>query len=112
MAAQPFAERLLRVAPPRFVVMERMDRARADLLRASEASAVLLLTVHHIAADGESMGPLVSDMMAAYAARATGAGHGRSGDAPGQSAGGRHIPMAGTVPRQAMGPRERKPNRS
>ncbi|MGV9857503.1 amino acid adenylation domain-containing protein [Gordonia sp. NPDC003425] len=45
---------------------------RARLWRGGEHDVVFALVVHHIAADGESMGPLVTDMIAAYAARAAG----------------------------------------
>ncbi|MEU6762946.1 amino acid adenylation domain-containing protein [Streptomyces sp. NPDC046853] len=45
---------------------------RAELLRTSAEEHVLLLTVHHIAADGWSMGPLAQDLAAAYAARVDG----------------------------------------
>ncbi|MEU8603923.1 amino acid adenylation domain-containing protein [Streptomyces parvulus] len=42
---------------------------RAELLRTGAEEHTLLLTVHHIAADGWSMGPLAQDLAAAYAAR-------------------------------------------
>ncbi|WP_432082968.1 amino acid adenylation domain-containing protein [Streptomyces sp. WAC 04229] len=45
---------------------------RAELLRTSAEEHTLLLTVHHIAADGWSMGPLAQDLAAAYAARISG----------------------------------------
>ncbi|SFL53980.1 non-ribosomal peptide synthetase [Streptomyces pini] len=45
---------------------------RARLYRTGEREHVLLLLVHHIAADGASMGPLVGDLAAAYAARLAG----------------------------------------
>ncbi|MDY6811192.1 MAG: amino acid adenylation domain-containing protein, partial [Actinomycetota bacterium] len=46
---------------------------RARLLRVADDEFVFAIVAHHIAADGESMAPLVGDLMAAYAARVTGA---------------------------------------
>ncbi|MFD8572356.1 amino acid adenylation domain-containing protein [Streptomyces sp. NPDC059639] len=45
---------------------------RAELLEIAAEEHVLLLTLHHIAADAWSMGPLAQDLAAAYAARTTG----------------------------------------
>ncbi|MET8764167.1 amino acid adenylation domain-containing protein [Lentzea sp. NPDC004782] len=44
----------------------------AGLVREGETEWVLMLIVHHSAADGESMGPLAADLSAAYRARAEG----------------------------------------
>ncbi|MFV3116267.1 non-ribosomal peptide synthase/polyketide synthase [Gordonia amicalis] len=46
---------------------------RARVLRISDDEHVFALVVHHIAADGESVAPLVADLVAAYVARTTGA---------------------------------------
>nr|APD71797.1 non-ribosomal peptide synthetase 8 [Streptomyces sp.] len=45
---------------------------RATLLRSGERDHVLLLLVHHIASDGESMEPLSRDLATAYTARLRG----------------------------------------
>ncbi|MCI3928030.1 non-ribosomal peptide synthase/polyketide synthase [Streptomyces sp. AN091965] len=45
---------------------------RATLFRSGARDHHLLLLIHHIATDGESMGPLVRDLAAAYTARLTG----------------------------------------
>ena len=45
---------------------------RVDLLQLSPTEHVLVMTVHHIAADGFSIGPLTRDVMTAYGARLQG----------------------------------------
>ncbi|WP_344716263.1 amino acid adenylation domain-containing protein, partial [Gordonia defluvii] len=45
---------------------------RVRLCKITDQEFILAVVVHHIAADGESMLPLVSDVVAAYAARAAG----------------------------------------
>ena len=44
----------------------------AELLRTGDTDHALLVVVHHIAADGWSMGPLMRDLSAAYSARLVG----------------------------------------
>ncbi|MFD6895956.1 non-ribosomal peptide synthase/polyketide synthase, partial [Rhodococcus sp. NPDC060086] len=45
---------------------------RVQLLELSDTEHVLVLVLHHIAADGFSMGPLTRDVVTAYASRAAG----------------------------------------
>ncbi|WP_255326761.1 condensation domain-containing protein, partial [Rhodococcus aetherivorans] len=45
---------------------------RVRLLKVTDRDFVLVFVVHHIAADGFSMGPLTRDVMVAYAARSRG----------------------------------------
>ncbi|WP_138905506.1 non-ribosomal peptide synthetase, partial [Streptomyces albidochromogenes] len=47
---------------------------RVTLLRTGPESAVLLVLLHHIATDGQSLRPLFADLSAAYAARRAGRG--------------------------------------
>ncbi|WP_417715339.1 non-ribosomal peptide synthase/polyketide synthase, partial [Rhodococcus daqingensis] len=54
------------------VVPMRASLYRVDTDSADEAEFVLVLVVHHIAADGFSMGPLIRDVVTAYASRSVG----------------------------------------
>ncbi|UNT00736.1 amino acid adenylation domain-containing protein [Streptomyces tubbatahanensis] len=63
---------LLRAAAERGFDLGRELPLRAHLLELAPQEQVLLLTLHHIAADGWSMGPLAQDLAAAYAARCAG----------------------------------------
>ncbi|MFZ3569667.1 amino acid adenylation domain-containing protein [Streptomyces sp. BH097] len=71
-STQDGAAQLLRTAAREGFDLARDLPLRAELLQTGVEEHVLLLTVHHIAADGWSMGPLAQDLAAAYAARATG----------------------------------------
>ncbi|MEV7941741.1 amino acid adenylation domain-containing protein, partial [Kitasatospora sp. NPDC088264] len=53
--------------------LARQIPIRPQVFRLAEQDHVLLLLVHHIAGDGESMAPLARDLAAAYEARLTGA---------------------------------------
>ncbi|WP_156095165.1 non-ribosomal peptide synthetase, partial [Nocardia lijiangensis] len=70
-AADPDAALAEFVATPFDVTAE--VPLRIGLARLAERDHLLALVVHHIAADGFSMGPLARDLAAAYAARTTGA---------------------------------------
>ncbi|RSS46142.1 non-ribosomal peptide synthetase [Streptomyces sp. WAC08241] len=59
------------VAEP--IDIERELPLRATLLRLADESHVLVLVLHHIAADGSSLAPLVRDLGTAYRARLGGA---------------------------------------
>ncbi|MBX4378257.1 hypothetical protein K4H02_24685, partial [Mycobacterium tuberculosis] len=45
---------------------------RVRLLREDESTHLLVVVLHHIVADGESMGPFLGDLITAYAARTSG----------------------------------------
>nr|WP_245600834.1 non-ribosomal peptide synthetase [Streptomyces sulphureus] len=63
---------LLRAAARRGFALTHQPPLRAELFTEGEESHTLLVVVHHIAADGWSMGPLAQDLAAAYAARRAG----------------------------------------
>ena len=67
-AREAEAWRLARAEAERPFDLARGPLLRAALLRLSETSHVLLLTVHHIVSDGWSTGVLVREMAALYAA--------------------------------------------
>ncbi|MEU9045986.1 MULTISPECIES: amino acid adenylation domain-containing protein [unclassified Kitasatospora] len=62
----------LRTAAARPFDLAAEPPLRADLLALAPDRHVLLLTVHHIACDGWSLGPLARDLGTAYRARAAG----------------------------------------
>ncbi|WP_227979661.1 non-ribosomal peptide synthase/polyketide synthase [Nocardia spumae] len=65
--------RLLRdLAAESFVVRERAP-IRMTVLRCASDLHILVVSIHHIAADGWSIAPLTRDLMSAYAARTAGA---------------------------------------
>ncbi|MGW1978274.1 amino acid adenylation domain-containing protein [Streptomyces sp. NPDC001889] len=71
LAPRDLAARLAEVAAHRFA-LDREIPFRAHLLTMGPADHLLMLLVHHIAADGASRGPLLRDLDTAYAARREG----------------------------------------
>ncbi|MEV4341497.1 condensation domain-containing protein, partial [Streptomyces sp. NPDC049590] len=71
VAPDDLPEAVARAAGHRFDLSAEAP-VRAELLRCGAEEHVLALTLHHSAADGESMGPLVRDLSTAYAARLAG----------------------------------------
>ncbi|GHA72427.1 non-ribosomal peptide synthetase [Streptomyces termitum] len=72
LAVSPLDEAAVRAAARRGFDLAAELPLRAELFRGSDEEHVLLLVVHHIAADGWSVGPLGADLAAAYAARRAG----------------------------------------
>ncbi|MEW1630472.1 amino acid adenylation domain-containing protein, partial [Streptomyces sp. NPDC089173] len=64
-------ERVARIVRHGFE-LDREIPVRAGLLVTGPDTSVLVVIIHHIAADGWSMGPLVRDLVAAYTARRDG----------------------------------------
>ncbi|GAB05159.1 putative non-ribosomal peptide synthetase, partial [Gordonia amarae NBRC 15530] len=62
---------LLHAATRGFVVSEQ-SAFRVRLLRSAPGEWIFLAVLHHIVSDGESMGPLLTDIVTAYVARAHG----------------------------------------
>ncbi|MFE2378170.1 amino acid adenylation domain-containing protein [Streptomyces sp. NPDC059398] len=62
----------LRASAVRSFDLARELPLRAELFALADDQHVLLLTAHHIAADGWSMGPLAQDLAGAYSARVAG----------------------------------------
>ncbi len=74
VSAEDLQSRIFDLAVLPFAVDEHAP-ARLTLLRVAPETHVLVLAVHHIAADGWSIAPLTRDLMLAYASR-------RGGEAP------------------------------
>ncbi|MFF0543426.1 non-ribosomal peptide synthase/polyketide synthase [Nocardia thailandica] len=70
-AAADVERRVVELAAVPFAVTEAAP-VRLHLLRLDDTEHVLVLSLHHIAADGWSVAPLTRDLMLAYAARAAG----------------------------------------
>ncbi|MGW4245342.1 amino acid adenylation domain-containing protein, partial [Nocardia sp. NPDC004722] len=71
VAADALPERIAAILSAGFDVAHEVP-LRAELLRVDAAEHVLVFAVHHISADGWSMGPFTRDLMLAYVARADG----------------------------------------
>ncbi|WP_139836915.1 non-ribosomal peptide synthetase, partial [Mycobacterium szulgai] len=71
-AGRQLTEVIDRAAAYRFELAHEIP-LRAMLIRLGEHERVLVLVVHHIAADGASLAPLTNDLVSAYAARCAGA---------------------------------------
>ncbi|MFE2059966.1 amino acid adenylation domain-containing protein [Streptomyces sp. NPDC059446] len=69
---EPALARALREASGRPFDLAQEIPIRTELFQLAEDQHTLLITVHHIAADGWSMGPLAQDLAGAYAARTAG----------------------------------------
>ncbi|WP_431999098.1 condensation domain-containing protein, partial [Streptomyces fungicidicus] len=72
VVADDLEESLVEAASQGFDLADGLP-LRAHLYTVDDGSSVLLLVVHHIAADGWSMGPLARDLSHAYTARVAGA---------------------------------------
>nr|WP_170062193.1 non-ribosomal peptide synthetase [Mycobacterium angelicum] len=70
-AGHQLTQAIDRAAAYRFELAHEIP-LRAMLIRLDEHERVLVLVVHHIAADGASLAPLTNDLATAYAARCTG----------------------------------------
>ncbi len=68
VSAERLSARIAEVAATPFAV-DREPPVRLALLRTAAEEHVLVVSLHHIAADGWSLAPLTRDLMTAYAAR-------------------------------------------